>query len=103
MTPEQAAAYINAQAALFLGELELIKAQGTFVSITPPLGNLEDMVGDKGRVLLVEHAEQVRVHCAIDPDKLKELLSRYDTVLSHNAVLTTFGHANEPGMWGGPR
>lgn len=104
MTPEQAAAYVNAQVAMFYGELELLKAQGTFISVQmSKVNDPGELTGDGGRVWLLDHKEDVAVHVVVDPVKLKELLSRYDTVLSHNGVLTTFGHANEPGFWSGPR
>lgn len=78
MTPEQAAAYVNAQAALFLGELELIKAEGTSIAIDPQTGACTSV-------------------CMPDVAQLKTLVEEHRWVLSHNAVLTTFQHANDPG------
>lgn len=76
MTPEQSAAYINAQIAMFYGELEMIKALGTVVQ----LHTNRDEIASVDRIC--------------DPIKLKVLMERYECVLGHNAVLSTFAHAN---------
>lgn len=69
MTPEQAAAYVNAQTALFLAELEGMKAENALSAHyqeSPPYGH----------------------------DQFVALNKRWQTVLGHNAVIALFQEAN---------
>jgi hypothetical protein len=71
LTPEQAAAFVNAQAAFFLGELELLKARYTSIAFTPD-GHFQSVV------------------CNVDPAEMQALLDRYVGTLGHNSVLQLF-------------
>lgn len=77
MTPEQGAAFINAQAALLLTELEVLKAKDTMLAIQPPDGRVE-VIRNSG-----QHARE-----------MEQLYQKYEGVLGYNAVIDFFGQIN---------
>lgn len=93
MTLEQQAAYINAQVAMFNAEIELLKAQSTVIVVDSKMA-APDALAAGGAVWFVENADQVRVHCVLDPAKLQAIFDNYKYVLSHNACLTMFHQYN---------
>lgn len=93
MTPEQQAAYINAQVAMFNAEIELLKAQSTVIVVDSKMASPEALAAG-GAVWLVENQENVRVHCVMDPKKLQDIFDNYKYTLSHNACLTMFHQYN---------
>lgn len=69
MTPDQAAAYINAQTALLLAELEAIKA--------------------RNRCYAIEGGKVRELEGGYDP-AYQALLDKYQHVLGHNGVISLF-------------
>lgn len=89
MTPEQRAAFINAQAALFLGELELLKAKGTVVVLPQDRPEGSKYLGRSWNLPL-EGAAEVRT--IVNVEELQALVDQYSGVLGHNAVVEFFNH-----------
>lgn len=72
MTPEQAAAYINAQAALMLGELAARKAEERAC-----------------------HWFSKQPYPLYESESWREFNTKWESILGHNNVLTIFNQANE--------
>jgi hypothetical protein len=83
MTPEQAAAYINAQSALMLVELERLKAHYQQLA-----------VDENQNVIAVWHA--------IPVTEIGALQERYDPVLGENAISALFQRVNGNSVYRGP-